>query len=55
MVRFIFEKDCRFHVAVCLFSDHSWRQNVVRTKKEAHEPLGKCVADVFTTFEENKR
>ena len=35
---------------VCSVIDHRWRQNVVRTKKVAHEAIAKCVTDVLTTF-----
>ena len=37
----------RSHVAVLLFRR---RQNVVRTKKVAHEARAECVTDVLTTF-----
>ena len=41
----------RFHFeCVCSVIDRRWRQNVVRTKKVAHEPLGTWVTDVLTTF-----
>ena len=30
--------------------DHRWCQNMVRTKKVAHEQLGERVTDVLTTF-----
>ena len=35
---------------VCSVIDHRWRQNVVRTKKVAHEAIAECVTDVLTTF-----
>ena len=36
--------------SVCSIIDHKWRQNEVRTKKEAHEAIAECVTDALTTF-----
>ena len=35
---------------VCSEINHRWYQNVVRTKKVAHDLLGECVTDVISTF-----
>ena len=35
---------------VCSVIDHRWRQNVVRTKKVAHEAIAECVTDVLTSY-----
>ena len=48
--RFESKLNKQFHVAMLLFTHRSqMTSNVVRTKKVAHERLGKCVTDVLTT------